>query len=204
MNKLYDMKYEAVWQEFKEYNKYQDVLIDLYNEKKENEFWKKAINKNTEKTYKQYVSFYPHGKYVDEAKIKIAIFIKLKKEEELEKIKLQEIKIKQEKEKRKKEQQQQISLYLKKNEIFFNSFPKLKNELIIYLTVQDLNKLLNIVSILSKTSYIFQEFDIIITKLIKLGLSKEEALSFIKLSNLKNLVKDFKVYSIMSPIVKTT
>jgi len=213
MNKLYSMEYDNIWKDFRGYKEYNNDLIHLYNEKKENDFWDETIRKNTQQAYIEYVSVYPHGRYIDKAKIKIDTFIQLeqkeeerrkeeqrkrelqKEEEERRKEELKKIKLKKEKEQLRKEEHQRISLYLEKYKIFFNSFPKLKNELSTYLTVKDLDKLSYIISIIEKIEYLFQEFNIMVDKLIKLGISKDEALSFIKLSKFKILFKDFELYS---------
>jgi len=157
--------------------------------------WKESQQKNTKKAYENYLNIYFNGIYSNEAKIKIDKFIQLKKEKELEKIRLKKILLKKEEEKSRKEKHQEISAYLDKNKIFFNSFPKLSNELNRYLIVKDLNRLLYITSLIDKKEFLFQEFNIMINKLINLSISKEEVLSFIKLSTFEKLSKDFEFYS---------
>jgi len=157
--------------------------------------WEEVQQKNTKKAYENYLHIYYNGIYSNEAKIKIDEFIRLKKEKELEKIRLEKIRLKKEEEKSIKEKHQQIYTYLDKNKIFFNSFPKLSNELNGYLVVKDLYRLSHIISLIEEKKVLFKEFNTIINKLIGLGVSKKEVLSFIKLSTFKTLSKDFKFYS---------
>jgi len=78
---ILNVDYSELVENFQNFDGYRDELVKLEQKREENGLWDYALRENTIYTYNSYLSYYPNGKYTEEAKQNLDVLIRLEREE---------------------------------------------------------------------------------------------------------------------------